>query len=235
MGSSPALALAPTVWRIPVAPSDGINAFVLQGDDSQITLIDAGMPWAWKRLEQGLAHIGIQVADVTNIVVTHAHGDHVGNVERARQESQAPVSAHELDAPFLADGQCPPIDPSRHFRSLLMKWGRFDKITVSDTFNDGQLLDLAGGLRVMHTPGHTPGHTSFVHEPTGVLITGDVIHYWRSAIRIGIKLYCHDIALNEESAHKLSQAECETVAFTHGPHLEHDGRRRLHEFLAQRR
>ena len=36
------------------------------------------MPWAWKRLEQGLAHIGIQVEDVTNIVVTHAHLDHSG-------------------------------------------------------------------------------------------------------------------------------------------------------------
>ena len=232
MTAPAAHALAPGVWRIPVAPWDGINAFVLQGDDDQVTLIDAGMPWAWKRLEQGLEHIGIHVQDITNIVVTHAHGDHVGNVERARQESQAPVTAHTLDAPFLASGQCPPIDPQRPFRPLLMKWGRFDQISVSDTFTDGELLNLAGGLRAVHTPGHTPGHTSYIHEPTGTLITGDVIHYWRSAIRIGMKLYCHDIALNEESAQKLAQADCEIVAFTHGPHLASQGRMRLHAFLA---
>ena len=86
----------------------------------------------------------------------------------------------------------------------------------------------------MHTPGHTPGHTTYVHEPTGTLITGDVIHYWRSQIRIGIKVYCHDIALNEISAQKLADIDCDVVAFTHGPHLDSDARNRLHTFLAAR-
>ena len=86
MGSSPAFALAPTVWRIPVAPSDGINAFVLQGDDSQITLIDAGMPWAWKRLEQGLAHIGIQVEDITTEIDPVAKAGHFYFAEGYHQQ-----------------------------------------------------------------------------------------------------------------------------------------------------
>ena len=46
---------------------------------------------------------------------------------------------------------------------------------VDEVLVDGQLLDVAGGLRVLHTPGHSPGHISLLHEPTGVLITGDAI------------------------------------------------------------
>ncbi len=234
MSGTPAYELAPNIWRIPVATSDGINAFVVKAADGQVTLIDGGITQGWKRLEAGFSYLGLDVSDVTSIVVTHAHNDHVGNVERVRKASGSPVSAHVDDAPFLEAGQCPPIDPSRRFRSLLERFGRYDKITVSHTFSDGALLDVAGGLRVLHTPGHTPGHTSYLHEPTGVLITGDVIHYWRSQIRIGIKIFCHDIALNEQSAQRLSQISCDTVAFTHGPHISENAQGRLHEFLAKR-
>lgn len=234
MADAPAYELAPNVWRIPVASSDGINAFMLRGDDDQITLIDAGLPFAWKRLEGGLKHAGVDVADVTRILVTHAHSDHAGNVEKVRKISGAPVSAHEDDARYLRAGESPPIDPRMKFRPLLQRWGRYDAVEVSDTFTDRELIDVAGGVRAIHTPGHTPGHTTYLHEPTGVLITGDVIHFWRAQIRIGIKFFCHDITLNEISAQKLADQSPDVVAFTHGPHIDADATSRLHSFLASR-
>lgn len=232
--SAAAVPLADGVWRIPVATSDGINAFALRGSDGQITLIDGGMPWAWKRLEAGLAALGSAPSEVTRILVTHAHADHVGNVARVARESGAPVHAHEHDRDYLEAGNCPPIDPRIKFHGLLQRWGRYDAIAVTSTFTDGELIDASDGIRAHHTPGHTPGHTSFVHEPTGVLITGDVVHFWRSSIRIGIKVYCHDIDLNEQSAQALGDLAGDTVAFTHGPHLATDGRRQVHAFLASR-
>ena len=48
-------------------------------------------------------------------------------------------------------------------------------VTVGEELVDGQVLDVAGGLRVVHTPGHSPGHVSYLHEPSGVLVTGDAI------------------------------------------------------------
>jgi glyoxylase-like metal-dependent hydrolase (beta-lactamase superfamily II) len=234
MGSSPAHLLAPGVWRVPVAPADGINAFVLRGEDGQVALIDAGMPWAWGRLEAGLRHLGLGVEDVTRVLVTHAHADHVGNVARVREVSQAPVWAHGDDAEHLRAGASPPIDRSLRWAGLKARWGRYPAVAVDQTLADGALVDIAGGLRVVHTPGHTPGHTSYLHEPTGVLITGDVIHYWRAQVRIGMRMYCHDIALNERSAHLLGDLEYDTVAFTHGPHIARGGRDRVRAFLASR-
>ena len=46
---------------------------------------------------------------------------------------------------------------------------------MGEELTDGQVLPVAGGLRVVHTPGHSPGHASYLHEQTGVLITGDAI------------------------------------------------------------
>jgi glyoxylase-like metal-dependent hydrolase (beta-lactamase superfamily II) len=233
--SAPAVALAPELWRIPVATSDGINAFAVLADDGSVTLIDAGMPWAWKRLEAGLRHLGSHPSQVSRILVTHAHADHVGNVARVRTESGADVHAPEDDEPYLRAGESPPIGPHiRRFRGTLQRWGRYPAIEVGATFADGALIDAGGGIRAHHTPGHTPGHTSFVHEPTGVLITGDVVHFWRARIRIGIKAYCNDVALNERSAQTLGALAGDTIAFTHGPHLASDGRRAMHAFLASR-
>jgi glyoxylase-like metal-dependent hydrolase (beta-lactamase superfamily II) len=182
-----------------------------------------------------LTHIGSDPSEVTRILVTHAHADHVGNVARVAKESGAPVHANVDDEPYLKAGQSPPIGKHiKHFRGLLDRWGRYPAIDVESTFTDGELIDTGGGIRAHHTPGHTPGHTSFVHEPTGVLITGDVVHFWRAKIRIGIKAYCSDVALNEQSAQKLGDLSRDVVAFTHGPHLADDGRRRMHQFLASR-
>jgi glyoxylase-like metal-dependent hydrolase (beta-lactamase superfamily II) len=233
--SAPAVALAPGLWRIPVATSDGINAFAAVDDHGAVTLVDAGMPWAWKRLVAGLRHLGSDPSEVVRIVVTHAHADHVGNVAKVRSLSGAGVDAHVDDERYLTAGESPPIGPHiRRFRGVLQRWGRYPAIEVGSTFTDGALIDAGGGLRAHHTPGHTPGHTSFVHEPTGVLITGDVVHFWRSRIRIGIKAYCNDVALNEQSAQTLGDLAGEVIAFTHGPHLSSDGRRSMHAFLASR-
>jgi glyoxylase-like metal-dependent hydrolase (beta-lactamase superfamily II) len=235
MSRSPAVALAPGLWRLPVAPADGINAFAVRADDGSITLVDAGMPWAWKRLDAGLRSIGSAPQDVTSIVLTHAHADHVGNAAQVHDVSGAPVSAHHDDREYLEAGVSPPIGPqTTRLRGLLARWGHYPPIPVASTFADGELVGAGGVLRAHHTPGHTPGHTSFVHAATGTLITGDVVHYWRSRIRIGMALYCHDVALNARSAERLADLAGDTVAFTHGPHLAHDGRRQVHAFLARR-
>ena len=45
---------------------------------------------------------------------------------------------------------------------------------------DGELLPVAGGLRVVHTPGHSPGHISLLLESTRTLITGDALDLIRA-------------------------------------------------------
>ena len=224
--------LAPGVHRIPTTPKDLVNSFALVDDDGQVTLVDCGTKGAPKKLVAALAEIGAAPADVTRIVLTHAHPDHAGGAEALRRASGAPLSIHTADASYARAGTPPPRDRSFWFGRLLQRLpgGEFPAVDVADELVDGQVLDVAGGLRVVHTPGHSPGHVSLLHEPSGVLITGDALWNWRG-IGWSIKFLCTDYRMSQQTAHTLGDLEYTVAAFTHGPEIRHAAREQVREFL----
>jgi glyoxylase-like metal-dependent hydrolase (beta-lactamase superfamily II) len=92
------------------------------------------------------------------IILTHHHPDHVGGVERLREQlgGGVAVAAHRLTAEELRG-----------------------RVRVERFIEDGETIELGGEppvtLRAMHTPGHTRGHLSFYDERAGALLTGDNI------------------------------------------------------------
>ncbi len=235
MPKPPAYRIAPNVWRIPAAPFDFVNIYALIDDDGQVTLVDSGTTGATKRTMAGLAMMGKSIDDVTRIVLTHAHGDHAGGAAKLAALSGAQVSIHETDAPWAGDGMAPPRDGSIAAGRLFNRLGRrangFPAVTVGEEFSDGHVLPIAGGLRVVHTPGHTMGHVALLHPSTGVLITGDSIWNVRK-MNWGIKAFCQDIVLNRKTAHVLGELEYQVAAFTHGPHVSDRARERVRGFIA---
>lgn len=236
MPKPPGYQITPQVWRIPAAPFDFVNMFALVGDDGQLTLVDTGTTASLKRAVAGLAAIGRSPQDVTRIVLTHAHGDHAGSAAKLVEMSGAPVSIHGTDAPWARDGQSPPRDPGVRLGRLLNLGGRrangFPAVSVAEEFADGQVLPIAGGLRVVHTPGHTLGHVALLHEPSGVLITGDSIWNFRR-LRWSVRAFCTDIAMNARTAHVLGELDYSVAAFTHGPHISEQARERVRTFVLQ--
>src|SRR4029077_4952342 len=71
--------LAPGVWRLPTLGRSAVNSFALLGADGGVTLVDAGLRGAPRRLVRRLAAIGTRPDQVRCIVATHAHFDHVGD------------------------------------------------------------------------------------------------------------------------------------------------------------
>ncbi|MEU8393474.1 MBL fold metallo-hydrolase [Micromonospora sp. NPDC048843] len=96
---------------------------------------------------------------------------------------------------------------------------------------DGDLLDVGGGLRVVHTPGHSPGHVSLLHEPTRLLITGDAL-FNVLGVRWPMKWLCSDFQMTRETAHVLGELDYDLAAFTHGPELTDKPRDRIRAFLS---
>ncbi len=134
----------------------------------------------------GLAERGRSVADVGAVVITHAHADHLGSAARLHEESGARVLVHAADADVVRTGG-PKPPPSffadawrpRFARYLLHAAGtggkRIKGVPAVGTFADGDVLDVAGRPRVLHTPGHTPGHCALLLEDRGVLFSGDAL------------------------------------------------------------
>ena len=226
---NPAVVLAPGVVRIPTL-GDFINSFTFTDSDGSVTLVDCGLKRAPAHIVAGLAHIGKHPGDVTRIILTHAHPDHAGGAEAMLGATGvAGVDAHEADAEYLRKGSAPARDTSttsgRIFERL--PTSGFNPIPVASELKDGDLIPVAGGIRVVHTP----GHVSLLHEASGVLITGDSIFNIASRRTWPLAAFCTSFAQSKATAAILADLEYGIAAFTHGPEIRDHARERIRQFL----
>jgi glyoxylase-like metal-dependent hydrolase (beta-lactamase superfamily II) len=234
MAPPPAVAVAPGVFRIPTIGSSATNSFALLDDDGSVTLVDTGLKSAPARIAAGLAALGKQPADVQRIVLTHAHPDHAGGASELAGRTGAPVAVHADDAGFAEAGTSPEADASIASGRLFARLprGGFPPVRVAEKLADGQVLDVAGGVRVVATPGHSPGHVSLLHEHTRTLITGDAI-FNVLGVRYSPRFLCSDFRLSRRTAHVLGELEYDRAAFTHGPEIIDGARDAVRRFLAK--
>ena len=175
--------IADRVWRL---GSDMVSWYLLE-EGGRLTAVDGGLRGFAHTLEADLASIGSAQADVEAVVLTHSDGDHTG-VVRALQGAGARVLVHPddhatLNRPRLKGGDAGP----QHFLanawrpSLLQITAHVLRraggpplgIRGVETYADGDVLDVPGALRVVHTPGHTPGHCVLLAPGHRVLFAGD--------------------------------------------------------------
>lgn len=164
-----------------------VNWYLVE-EEGRLTVVDAGLPAYRPQLDVALRTLGRRLHEVEAIVLTHAHADHVGLAEMLRRETGAPVSVHEGDrevatSPKLfgkTDGtMLPYLRYAGTYRLLghLARGGGMRPRPIREvrTFADGDVLDVPGRPRVLHTPGHTAGHSSLLLEDRGVLLAGDAL------------------------------------------------------------
>ena len=152
-----------------------------------------------------------------------------------QRSSVSGVEIHEDDVPFALAGRNAPTAESTMGRLLSRGPAtQFTPFPVVTELVDGQVIDVGGGLRVIHTPGHTPGHVSLLHEESGVLITGDAIFNMASRMRWPIAAVCTSFRQNQQSAHVLGELEYDVAAFTHGPEIRVNAREQVRGFLRRK-
>lgn len=141
-----------------------MNCYVVQEDDG-LTLVDSTTSSPAADLELIVKTLG---KELRRVVLTHAHGDHVGGVAGVRQRLPGvEVSIGERDAPILAgDKTLHSNEPQTAVK------GYFVKVD----WKPDRLLrpgDRIGSLEVVASPGHTPGHVAFLDVRDRSLIAGD--------------------------------------------------------------
>ncbi len=233
MSKPPVVTLAPGVHRIPTL-GDFINSYAFVDEDGSVTLVDCGLARAPAKIVRALAALGKHPRDVQRILLTHAHFDHAGGAAQMVSQSAADgVDVHEDDAGFIESGTRAPGDLATTSGRIFARapWGDFRATPVHARLHDGEVLPVAGGLRILHTPGHTPGHISLLHPASGVLITGDSIFNMNSRMRWPTKVVCTSFRQNVQTAHALGEVEYDVAAFTHGPEIRDHAREAVRSFL----
>jgi hydroxyacylglutathione hydrolase len=137
------------------------NCYVI-GDGETGAIVDPGDEAA--RIALAVERTGLEIGQ---ILVTHAHIDHVGAVAALADEYACPVLMHAEAEPMLQ--QLP--------TQAMMMGLRFGKVPAVDRhIQDGEILEL-GSLRLesLYTPGHAPGHLAFYAESEGLVLSGDAL------------------------------------------------------------
>ncbi|GMQ98723.1 MAG: MBL fold metallo-hydrolase [Acidimicrobiia bacterium] len=202
----------------------GINAFLIDEGDDGLTLIDSGYPKHAETIEAGIRSIGHEPSDLTRIILTHAHPDHLGSAKHM-SGGTTPISLHPADADIARAGIIhqtmkpgPGLLNGILFRVLIRnKSAEFPAFEPDVALSDGDAIDVAGGLEVIHTPGHTAGHVCLLwKKDRGLLITGDAAG---NMMGLNYMLGYDDLETAKASLTKLAERDFEAAVFGHGKPL----------------
>lgn len=220
--------ITPRVYQLGGRWSSGIwgaNVFLLA--DDHLTLVDTGFRGGNKRILRAIEQLGYSPFDIANIIITHHHADHIGNLPTLKKVSPARIMAHPADAPYI-DGRLPQPGPayprwlSKALAPLFRLWTT-TPVAVDAPINDGDELPILSGIRILHTPGHTPGSICLFLPQERLVIAGDVLAH-RFKLSLPSRTFTVDIAQEIQSVKKVASLDFDVICFSHGSPLLHKAR-----------
>jgi glyoxylase-like metal-dependent hydrolase (beta-lactamase superfamily II) len=192
----PVREVRPGLWSIPVpwprSPLRYTLAYLVDRRGG-VALVDTGWPTeqGMAALIDGIKRAGHDIAEVSHVLVTHAHPDHLGMAGQVRDLTGALIGMHPAERGTLGSAG------KTEWRARLGNWLKSRGAPGDET---AELLDVMAGaaeqharlaypdldiedgdlplgagsvIRAVWTPGHTPGHLCFHDEARNLLLTGD--------------------------------------------------------------
>jgi N-acyl homoserine lactone hydrolase len=127
-----------------------------------------------QELPQAMAAAGLRLDDVSQVVLTHAHGDHVDGLVHVRKRVLSnEVELRYVAAPFpraMRRVLRQPLPPGFGPETFALDGGAFGAFERSHKLTDD------GRIVAVDTPGHTPGHVSVIcidDSDRHVMLAGD--------------------------------------------------------------
>lgn len=166
-----------------------VNAYLFRSDNGYL-MIDAGL--SEKKVVAEMEKLGIDPAEITNLILTHTDGDHIGATGAL---TNATVWLHK-DEEQMINGET-----SKAVFKYRWEYGKYN------LFENDQVINLDGlTIKVLHTPGHTPGSCCY-NINDDYLATGDNLNYEDGHYTHFIESVNMDTPMQEESIKTLPGPE----------------------------
>ena len=142
------------------------NTYIIFNENKNAFIIDPG---DFSEVENNILNQFIidNELKVQNILLTHAHIDHVLGLQKAFDKYKVPILMHELEKEILDRN---PMDANR--------FGFFFKPFEGEIsyLNENEIISVdEDEFKILHVPGHSPGHIAFYSEAQKFIISGDVL------------------------------------------------------------
>lgn len=165
------------LFKVPVSPEISIDrfAFVYLVFGNKIHMIDSGVAGSQSIICDYIKKQGRQPEEVSSLILTHSHPDHIGSGKRVKRRTNCTVFAHKLEQDWIEDTDRQFKDrPVPGFQTLVE-----GSVAVDHFLDEGDIIELENGLscKIFHTPGHSKGSISVLFEDEKTLITADALIY----------------------------------------------------------
>jgi glyoxylase-like metal-dependent hydrolase (beta-lactamase superfamily II) len=191
----------PNIFQIkvplPHSPLGHLNSYLIKSEEKSL-LVDTGLnfPQAFQSLCRGLSEAGVKPEELTEILLTHFHVDHVGLIPRFKEISKdIKLSIHHVEVElsrimskkfkdykesmenFLkANGAPSSIATNlQSFHPAFFAPKAYQELAVAAfPLEDGQEIAVGDyNFQVLWTPGHSPGHICLYESSSKILVSGD--------------------------------------------------------------
>ncbi len=159
----------------------------------QAAVVDTGTNGSEADIEAALVGVDLGWGDVGDVILTHAHGDHIGAGQAiGRAAPHAMFHAGRADVAAIDIGR--PVMALR---------------------NGDSVFDLS----IIATPGHTPGHVCVHDVRNSVMVTGDALTGRRGGVALPVRDFTADYDEALRSVDYLGSFNFATALFGHGEPL----------------
>ncbi|MFH1391276.1 MAG: MBL fold metallo-hydrolase [Candidatus Diapherotrites archaeon] len=146
-----------------IVQGNSSNVFLIKAD--QNILIDTGLEADSKKLEQALENENLIPKDISLILHTHGHADHIGgDILFPRAEKWMSKFDGEL------------VNEKDDSFVLASWFNQYHYPEINNFYKKNQVFEFGNfSLKVIETPGHTRGSVSFYDEKNKILFSGDTL------------------------------------------------------------
>lgn len=140
------------------------NTYLIYDDENNAILIDPA-----DNSGKIIDVITRKKVSIKYVVITHAHGDHIGALEEIVNFTHAKILVHTLDKEALinrAENYCEMLG----VKEQNINENDILEVNDKDNFKIGNI-----DIEIIHTPGHTAGSICILEKNSNMLFTGDTI------------------------------------------------------------
>jgi glyoxylase-like metal-dependent hydrolase (beta-lactamase superfamily II) len=165
-----------------------MNAYLVERDE--LLLVDTGpnLATSYAGLSELVGEAGRRLEDVSTIMLTHQHFDHIGLAASIVARSNARVVCHGSTRAAIEDFESAQDVEDDFAAALMLQHGTPQvlvaairaaanvikafgaSVAIDETLIDGQSF---GALEIAHVPGHSPSDTLFIDRETRIAFGGD--------------------------------------------------------------
>ncbi|MDO9592874.1 MAG: MBL fold metallo-hydrolase [Erysipelotrichaceae bacterium] len=162
---------------------------VIVSDDQEMVLFDCGHSGALNQLTDKAFLAGFDLSKLTKVIITHHDHDHMGGLADLKREYPwIRIYASAIEADYIS-GKTKSIrlqqaeeqlellseDQKEHALNRIRMLRLIEPVEVDEILQDGDVLEICGGIEVVASPGHMPGHISLYLRDFKTMIAGDAL------------------------------------------------------------